>query len=168
MKKFYDSLLTVNSALIKTDLTPQEFKDQIKNKFGLKKRSLKDIFSFGGELKYSGEITDNTFKITQGNSDNPGFFFFSRVIGNFYEDKTGTKIEIKIQYSDLIYYGLIPSLIVWIVAAYMTTWTTLIGELIFIGFIGFYGRQKIKKDYNQFRSDLSLYTNTEPIVKIKK
>lgn len=158
---FYDKLLTVDSAILKTEMTPEEFKELVQSKFGLKKNSIKNTFSFGGNSKYSGEITEKTFKVTQGNPVDPGFFFFTRIIGFYYKEKSGTKIEIKVQYGDFIYYGFIPSTIIWILIAYLSTWILLIEAALFIGFIGFYGKTQIQNDYDKFRSDLSHYTKTQ-------
>lgn len=163
MINYYDKLFTIDSRSFETEFRPEDFKGILESKFGLKKRSFNDLFSFGRSLKYSGELTDESFKVVQGNPDDPSFFFFTRIVGKYSKCQSGTRIEIKAQFGDVFYYGLPPCLIIWLSMAVFHSWTILLFAALFIAFIGMYGKIKIQNDFDKFQSDLHFHTETRTI-----
>lgn len=159
----YDKLLTVDSIVLETALSPEEFREVIQLKFGLRKPGIKNIFSAGGRRGYAGEITDDSFKVTQGNPKDPGFFFFTRIMGKYSEQSGRTRVEIKAQYADTIYYGFPASILIWSFFSLAFAWEVLLIGLTFSAFIGMYGKIQIRNDYDTFKSDLSFYTGTSSV-----
>ncbi len=75
LREWYDNFMTIDSDIVVSELTEEELQECLKANFGVKIRSVKNMFSFTQNSKYSGKIDDRTFKIVQGKS-NGGLFSF--------------------------------------------------------------------------------------------
>lgn len=163
LREWYDNFMTIDSDIVVSELTEEELQECLKANFGVKIRSVKNMFSFTQNSKYSGKIDDRTFKIVQGRSNGGVFFFFTRIVGSYKKEDTNTLIELKAQYTDTFYYGFLPSLLIWIGSSIMINWIIILYGLLFVIFINTYGEIQIMKDYDKFKSEFKFYTNSSSV-----
>lgn len=155
------NIYTVASYTFNTNLSIDRIKNRLRTHYNLKDSfSPWDIFKTNPS-DYSGSIKSNSFKIVGNNPKDPHHFFFTRIIGQINQTNEGTTISIKAQFNDMLIYGSPFALLFYVFLGIQGGWELTIFPTFIILVIFFYGKNRIQKDFDDFKGKFHFYTTKE-------